>query len=77
MVSEFAQFYQQAQNDPPGNYRSFVVKAGGNADKISALRTLLDTHRIRYSRSTASRSLSGFSYRNGQTGISGSRKAIC
>ncbi len=68
VVSEFAQFYQQAQNDPPGNYRSFVVKASGNSDKIDALRSLLDTHRIRYSRSTASRGLSGFSYRNGQTG---------
>ncbi len=68
VVSEFAQFYQRAQNDPPGSYRSFVVKAGGNTDKIEALRTLLDTHRIRYSRSTGSRGLSGFSYGSGQNG---------
>ncbi len=68
VVSEFAQFYQRAQNDPPGNYRSFVVKAGGNVDKLRALRTLLDTHRIRYSQSAAGRGLSGFSYRSGQTG---------
>lgn len=68
VVSEFAQFYQQAQNAPPGDYQSFVVKAGGNADKLQALRTLLDTHRIRYSPSSANRGLSGFSYRSGQDG---------
>ena len=68
VVSEFAQFYQRAQNEPSGTYRSFVVKAGNNPDKITALRTLLDTHQIRYTRSTASRGLSGFSYHNGQTG---------
>ncbi len=68
VVSEFAQFYQRAQNDAPGTYRSFVVRAGGNPDKLTALRALLDTHRIRYSRSTARRGLSGFSYRSGQTG---------
>ena len=66
VVSEFIRFFQEAQNDPPGAYRSFVVKTGGNADKLKALQTLLDTHRIRYSQSTDSRPLSGFSYRNGQ-----------
>ena len=68
VVSEFARFYQQAQNEPTGNYRSFVVKAGSNPDKLTALRTLLDTHQIRYSQSTASRGLSGFSYQSGQSG---------
>ena len=68
VVSEFAQFYQRAQNDPPGQYQSFVVKSGGNPDKVRALRSLLDTHRIRYSQSSASRGLSGFSYRSGRRG---------
>lgn len=66
VVSEFAQFFQKAQNDPPGDYRSFVVKAGANAGKHKALRTLLDTHRIRYSQSNGSQKLSGFSYHAGQ-----------
>ena len=62
-VAEFAQFYQQAQAEPTGDYRSFVVKAEQNANKVTALRSLLDTHQIRYSQSTDRRQLSGFSYR--------------
>jgi hypothetical protein len=67
VVSEFAQFYRRAQNDPPGTYRSFVVK-GDRPDKMRALRKLLDTHQIRYAAGAENRSLSGFSYRSGQTG---------
>ena len=67
VVSEFAQFFQRAQSDPPGEYRSFVVKAGGNEGKRNALTTLLDTHRIRYSLSADDRQLSGFSYQDNQT----------
>ena len=66
VVSEFARFFRQAQSDPPGSYRSFVVKASQSNDKLSALRTLLDAHRIRYQFSDESRKLSGFSYRDGQ-----------
>ena len=66
VVSEFAQFFQQVQNDSPGAYGSFVVKADGNTDKLNALRTLLDTHRIRYSLSDGNEKRSGFSYRDGQ-----------
>ena len=68
VVSEFTRFFQQAQNDPPGMYRSFVVKTGNHADKRKALQTLLDTHQIRYSQSTEHRKLSGFSYHNGHDG---------
>ena len=67
VVSEFARFFQQAQREPLGPYRSFVVKADNNTDKLRAVRTLLDTHQIRYSVNTTSRSsLSGFSYLDNQ-----------
>ncbi|MGB3852658.1 MAG: M14 family metallopeptidase [Tunicatimonas sp.] len=68
VVSEFARFYQRAQNEPSGTYRSFAVKAGGNPDKLGALRQLLDTHQIRYAAGSGSGNLSGFSYRSGQNG---------
>ncbi len=68
VVSEFARFFQQAVRNPAGNYKGFVIKQGNNPDKIKALKTLLDMHQIRYGQSKGSRSLSGFNYRNGQTG---------
>lgn len=50
-----------------GAYQSFVVKSGSSPEKIAALRSLLDTHQIRYGESTAARNLSGFSYQqNGE-----------
>ena len=66
VVREFARFFEQAQDDSPSAYASFVVKTGRNAGKEAALRRLLDTHRIRYSQSIQAQELSGFSYQDGQ-----------
>ncbi len=67
IVQEFSDFYRQSQRGELGSYQSYVVKADNNPEKIMALRSLLDTHYIRYEESTASRNLSGFSYRqNGE-----------
>ncbi|MFP4089518.1 MAG: M14 family metallopeptidase [Cyclobacteriaceae bacterium] len=65
VVEEFASFFEMAQNNPPGRYKSFVVKKSENEDKWQALQKLLDTHEIAYSFSTGgnSRALNGFSYR--------------
>ena len=68
VVQEFQQFYQNALQNPPGEYQSFVVKTGENADKRRALTDLLDTHRIRYGVSEQGRSLSGFGYQRGNSG---------
>ena len=66
VVQEFADFFQKAQNNPPGRYKSFVVKKDENEDKWLALQNLLYTHEIAYSLSTSNsgRLLNGFSYQN-------------
>nr|WKN38803.1 M14 family metallopeptidase [Tunicatimonas sp. TK19036] len=62
IVQEFTTFYKQSQQGNMGVYKSFVVKSGDNPDKIAALRSLLDTHKIQYGASTGARNLIGFSY---------------
>ncbi len=68
LLQEYTRFYKQAVSDPSGTYKSYIIKQGSNAGKIAALKALLDTHRIRYSQSTGSQGLSGFSYRQKSTG---------
>ncbi len=67
VVRQFEQFYQQANNNPAGTYKAFVIKTGNNPDKLQSLKALLDTHRIQYGQGNGSRSLTGFNYQNGNT----------
>jgi len=66
VVQEFADFFHKAQNNPPGRYKSFVIKKGDNEDKWLALQNMLDTHELEYSLSTSNsgRLLNGFRYQN-------------
>ena len=62
IVEEFSDFYRKSGRGDFGAYQSYVVKSGNNPEKITALRSLLDTHQIQYKQSTASQRLFGFSY---------------
>jgi hypothetical protein len=62
IVREFTDFFEKSRQGDFSVYSSYVVKPGDNPEKIAALRSLLDTHKIEYNESTTSRSSSGFSY---------------
>ena len=67
LVDNFAGYYQKNRNDPPGKYKSFVIKADSASDKISALTKLLDQHKIEYGINKNSRSATGFSYQQNRS----------
>ncbi|MDX1586956.1 MAG: M14 family metallopeptidase [Balneolaceae bacterium] len=67
LVSEFASYYDAALENPSGEYKSFVIKAGNNPDKMKALFDLLDKHNIEYGKATRSRNLNGYNYSTGTT----------
>jgi hypothetical protein len=67
VVQEFAAYYTSAQQNPPGDYRTYVVKRGGHGDRLDALTTLLDHQRIRYGYASESGTARGRSYRRGGT----------
>lgn len=67
IVSEFSEYYQTARNNPQGEYKTFVIKADNNPDKLQALFNLLGKHQIEYGKATRSRNLDGYNYRTGET----------
>ena len=68
IVQEFEQFFAQSQTDPPGRYKTFVVKPNGNPDKLAALTAHLDQQGITYGYATRARQGQGFAYLDGSTG---------
>lgn len=67
LVSEFSDYYQTAQNNPPGEYKTFVIKQDNNPDKLQALFDLLDMHRIKYGQAASERRINGYNYKTGTT----------
>ncbi|MGK7369881.1 MAG: M14 family zinc carboxypeptidase, partial [Candidatus Halalkalibacterium sp. M3_1C_030] len=48
LVSEFGAYYNDALENPSGEYKTFVIKADNNPDKMKALFDLLDKHKVEY-----------------------------
>ncbi|TVQ04410.1 MAG: zinc carboxypeptidase [Balneolaceae bacterium] len=67
MISEFQKFFDDARNNPSGQYKTFVVKADNNQDNIYHLLRYLDTKQVRYGTSGSARNANGFNYSTGET----------
>jgi hypothetical protein len=65
LVREFSDYYQTARNNPQGEYKTFVIKADNNPDKLQALFTLLDKHKITYGKAGRDHRLNGYNYASG------------
>lgn len=48
VVKAFGEFFDKARNNPVGPYKSYVIKANGDAGRMNAMRQLLDRNGIRY-----------------------------
>ncbi len=64
MLNEFETYFDQAVSNPPGKYKTYVVKAG-DSEKMDDLKSWLDTHDIKYGTATG-RNLKGFHYFSNQ-----------
>ena len=60
--AEFRKFYNQSKNNPPGPYKTFIVKGENSPAKLKALTKLLDMHRISYKKAGIARRTSGVDY---------------
>ena len=65
LVQHFAAFYDRARNNPPGDFKTYVIK-NENSDKLKTLVNLFDKNSIRYGFG-GSGSVSGFNYFSGKT----------
>ncbi len=67
LVQNFAGFYEKSKSDPPGPYKTYIVRAENPPQKIRAFTELLDRHHIRYGLAgRESRSLAGYDYSTGK-----------
>jgi len=60
LMVEFKQFFDRAKSNPPGEFKTYVVK-NDNPDKLKALAKLLDKNSIQYGFGGAS-TVNGFNY---------------
>ncbi len=65
---EFAAYYEQARTNPPGAYKTYLVKGTNDPDVLAALAAHLDGQGIAYGYATRARQTRGFAYRTGATG---------
>ena len=62
VTAEFSKYFTENNNNPAALYKTYVVKADNDPDKIRQLTEWLDAHEIRYGHPPASKSSRGFSY---------------
>lgn len=67
LLQNFADFYKHSQNNPPGEYKAFVVKSSNPPAKIRAFAEQLDRLGIRYGKAgKVPTGFSGYDYVTGQ-----------
>ena len=67
VVKEFGRFFDDARSKPIGTYKSYVIKANGDAGRMKALQQLLDRNKISYGYAGKAQTLPGFNYTNQQS----------
>ena len=67
MISEFRSFFENSATNPTSKYKTFVVKADNNRDKIYNLLKSLETQQITYGTAGSGRNANGFNFSSGET----------
>ena len=68
LVDEFEKYFKENLNNPVGTYKSYIIKADNNADKIEQLTAWMDQHAITYGLVGNARSTKGFDYQTQNQG---------
>jgi len=63
--AEFAAFYKKSISDPPGMYKTYIVKKSAPASRLRRFCDLLDRNRIQYGTASSRKSVPAFSYESG------------
>ena len=67
VVQEFADYYDTAAQDPPGDYETYIIKRDAGGDRLQALADHLDRQRIQYGVASSTQDIRGRSYITGDT----------
>ncbi len=62
VVDEFEKYFKENTSNPFGPYKSYIIKADNNADKVQKITSWMDQHAISYGLVGSARAGKGFDY---------------
>lgn len=62
VVDEFEKYFRENNSNPAAAYKTYVITADNNPDKINKLTKWFDLHAIRYGHASTGKALRGFDY---------------
>ncbi|NJM24970.1 MAG: hypothetical protein HC859_05135 [Bacteroidia bacterium] len=68
VVDEFEKYYRDNLSNPPGTYKTYIIKADNNADKLARLAAWMDSHGIKYGHPAAGKATRGYDFSSQNTG---------
>lgn len=66
LVKNFSDYFLQSRTNPPGNYKTYIIKGSNPAGKLKALCALLDKNGIIYGKAAANTAVKAFDYQTRQ-----------
>ncbi|NSL87797.1 zinc carboxypeptidase [Chitinophaga sp. Mgbs1] len=67
IMKEYVRYFDAAKKEPQGGYKSYVIKAAGNTEKLNTLADLLRKNNIAFGYGAQATTASGFNYFTGKT----------
>ena len=67
ILENFHKFFNESQQKPPGEYRTYIIKRDHTGNRLMALAELLDNQKIQYGTVNATTSIEGFDYKTRKT----------
>ncbi len=68
LVEEFEKYFRENNDHPAAVYKTYVIKADNNSDKIDQLTEWMSRHSIRFGHPSSARSMRGYNYQTQTTG---------
>ena len=66
VVDNFTKFFEETSTNPPGEFKTFVIKGDNAPERMKAFCDLMDKNHIQYGRAGKSTKLSAYSYQDGR-----------
>lgn len=67
VIDEFEKYFRENVTSPASPYKSYVIKAENNPDKVQKLTRWLDTHAIKYGHPASGKNMRGYDYQTQST----------
>ena len=66
LLDNFKNYYEKSSANPPGPFKTYIIKGTNNKGKLKTLCALLDKNNIRYGKAAAVAGLKAFDYQTGK-----------